>query len=232
MNSPVEVRPTVRAIHNSGVTILAPQRTPLEGVMAGPICNTSENHTYKVRRGINGNSINGNLINTPPNLPVVKHGEELKPFASFYEEADIRSHKMDENLFFQGSHQAAGISLLITGGFHTTQLTTLLKKKSVPYIVVSPKLTNITDDSGSTYLAEFSREKTPLEKLFLRDRLFVIPANVLGASSNPEAGPLNVEMKAGSVALKDGEIQKGGEVVEVKEQGQVVKMKVSDEVVP
>jgi hypothetical protein len=54
--------------------------------------------------------------------------------------------------------------------------------------VVSPKLTKVSDKPGSAYLAEFSREKTPLEKLFSGTKLFVLPkAQNIGAVPSAEA---------------------------------------------
>ncbi|MCG3205383.1 MAG: hypothetical protein KCHDKBKB_02103 [Elusimicrobia bacterium] len=142
--------------------------------------------------------------------PLGKNGEELEPrlknFERFYEQADLRSHKMIENLLAQipnskseilnpneGSNQKSqfpninelgfrisnlGIpkpKVLVVGGFHTELLTALFKEKKIPYIVVSPKITKIEDESGVSYLSVFSREKTPLEKIFEGPKLFVNP---------------------------------------------------------
>jgi membrane protease YdiL (CAAX protease family) len=90
----------------------------------------------------------GRLGGAPPNLPTGRRGEE--------------------------SHAA----VLVVGGFHTPHITDLLKKQNIPYIVVSPKITKIDNDAGSSYLTVFEREKTPLDKLLAQEKLFINPETV------------------------------------------------------
>ncbi len=104
--------------------------------------------------------------------PVLK--TSLGDFERFYVEADIRSKKMVENLF---ADKKSGPVALVMGGFHTVQVTRILREQNVPYVVVSPKLSKVSDESGSAYLSEFSRDKTPLEKLFTGSKLFVLPVS-------------------------------------------------------
>ncbi|MFN0117746.1 MAG: hypothetical protein ACKVQC_05555 [Elusimicrobiota bacterium] len=125
-------------------------------------------------------------------------GGILTPFEKFYEEADIRSAKMLENLNsksqspnnkqfpkFKNKNEIKNLNfdawdlkfpkptVLVVGGFHTQEIKELLKKQKTPYVVISPKLTKIDEGSGSAYLSVFSREKTPLDRLFAGEKLFL-----------------------------------------------------------
>jgi len=96
----------------------------------------------------------------------------LNPFKEFYKQADIRSKKMVKSLLDQ---KAEGTRVLVTGGFHTPDVTHLLKKQNVSFIVVSPKISKVDTSSGSSYLSVFARETTPLDQLFEGQKLFINP---------------------------------------------------------
>jgi len=120
-------------------------------------------------------------------LPIsAKSRSELTVFENFYKEADIRSEKMVASLIvgFNDQRLNRSASVLIAGGFHTPQLTHLLKEKGLSYAVVQPKITTLAGGSGMEYLSIFTREKTPLDKLFEGEKLFLGP-DVL-ATGRPE----------------------------------------------
>jgi hypothetical protein len=97
----------------------------------------------------------------------------LKQFQDFYAQADIRSDMMTKN-FLSEIKPAPGIAAgLVVGGFHTPRITQLLREQNIPYVVVSPKLTKLDGADGSAYLTAFAREKTPLERLFQKEKLFL-----------------------------------------------------------
>jgi len=96
----------------------------------------------------------------------------LKAFENFYEQADIRSHKMVENLMGQTTQEN---KILVLGGFHTPLVSKILRQQKVSFVVVSPKITKVERESGSSYLSVFSREKTPLDQLFSGNKLFLKP---------------------------------------------------------
>ncbi|MFN0117728.1 MAG: SNF2-related protein [Elusimicrobiota bacterium] len=152
-------------------------------------------------------SSSSHLTPHPNPLPKRERGLELAPFEQFYREADIRSEKMVFNLLskieilndksqnsnnIQKSNAKKINSLefdiwnlkipkpkvLVVGGFHTPHVTKLLRENNVPYIVVSPKISKVETEKGSEYLTVFSREKTPLDKLFKAEKLFVNPTTV------------------------------------------------------
>ncbi len=62
------------------------------------------------------------------------------------------------------------IALMVTGGFHTDGVTEILRGKQIAYAVLMPRLGKIEGD-GTEYLDFFTRDKTPLEKLFSGDRI-------------------------------------------------------------
>ncbi|MCB4757182.1 MAG: hypothetical protein LHV69_09195 [Elusimicrobia bacterium] len=132
--------------------------------------------------------------------PGFRRNDGLSRFEDFYREAEIRSRQMVDNLL----HAAARVpgtdetAVLITGGFHTPDLTRLLQARGISYAVVSPKLTHVETDQGSAYLSVFSREKSPLERLFAGEKLFVYPAaQHIGV---PDGGPNNL-FRSASQAL-------------------------------
>lgn len=99
----------------------------------------------------------------------------LAPYEAFYHEAEIRSEKMVDKLV---NHPIDGNRVLVTGGFHTPEIAQLLKEQERSYIVVTPKITKIENEEGTSYLSVFAREKTPLERLFVGEKLFVSPTSV------------------------------------------------------
>jgi hypothetical protein len=130
----------------------------------------------------------GRLGGAPPYLPTGRRGEELIQ---------------------------APASVLVVGGFHTPHITALLKKQNTPYIVVSPKITKIDTDAGSSYLTVFEREKTPLDKLMAQEKLFINPTNQTPQRGNGltpmimGALLLGGAMAAGMVGIEPGVFQLG-----------------------
>ncbi|MCB4756125.1 MAG: AAA family ATPase [Elusimicrobia bacterium] len=102
-------------------------------------------------------------------------GIDLRPFESFYIEAEARDQVMARSVLEQIPKGRAGVSVLVTGGFHSKGLYTQLKKAGVTVISFVPKLTKVETSEGSAYLSVFAQEKTPLEKLVEGERLFLAP---------------------------------------------------------
>ena len=48
-----------------------------------------------------------------------------------------------------------------------------LRARGVPYVVLAPRITKVDGDAGSAYLSVFAREKTPLDRLFAGEKLFL-----------------------------------------------------------
>lgn len=117
------------------------------------------------------------------NVPVA-NGVDLSSFESFYSEADARSHTMVNTLVERPAPSGAG-KVIVAGGFHTAMMSRLLREKNIRYAVVSPKITKV-DGSPSVYLSVFDREKTPLDRLFAGEKLFLNSAHLaIGNPSEP-----------------------------------------------
>jgi len=128
-------------------------------------------------------------------------GLDLASFEDFFHRADARDHAMTENLLkalAAGKSHAArsyepgrrssgvarfhkrrtapgGVAVLVAGGFHSAGIETLLRSRAprAAVVTLSPKFTVAELDGGSTYLSVFNQEKTPLQKLFEGEKLFV-----------------------------------------------------------
>jgi len=73
----------------------------------------------------------------------------------------------------QGSINIAKSVLLVTGGFHSQGMTQQLIHSGATVINYVPKLTSVSAENSSAYLSVFDQEKTPLEKLFEGQKLFL-----------------------------------------------------------
>lgn len=103
---------------------------------------------------------------------------ELAGFESFYREADARDHSMADNLLKKLVPQEDGhppIAVLVTGGYHAKGMADQLVRQGVTVISYVPKISKVETGQGTAYLSVFTQEKTPLEKLFVGERLFLSP---------------------------------------------------------
>ncbi|MCG3204982.1 MAG: hypothetical protein KCHDKBKB_01699 [Elusimicrobia bacterium] len=113
-------------------------------------------------------------------------------FEVFYEEAEIRDEKMARNILQSLSviyssprrtggrspkatrrGELGGVSLLVAGGFHSAGLTQRLVHAGHTVIDFVPKVTKVDREAGPAYLTPFAQEKTPLDKLFEGQKLFL-----------------------------------------------------------
>lgn len=99
--------------------------------------------------------------------------ESLSDFESFYREAEARDHAIASNLLKSLPTKGAGV--LVTGGYHAQGIADLLTQQGVTVLSFVPKIDHVDAAQGSGYLSVFSQEKTPLEKMFVGDRLFLAP---------------------------------------------------------
>jgi len=118
-------------------------------------------------------------METPPNLPIVRHGEEFSSFEKFYAEAEARDRVMAVNLENAMADSQAKVAVLVTGGFHSDGMTSQLQAKGMSIISVVPTISKIDDEKGSAYLSVFTQEKTPLDKLFSGEKLFLAEAPLI-----------------------------------------------------
>ncbi|MBV9080750.1 MAG: hypothetical protein JO102_06490, partial [Elusimicrobia bacterium] len=121
---------------------------------------------------------------------------DLKPFEDFYREAHVRSDRMTANVASaMSSSDKSKVAVLVVGGFHAPDMASRLHELGASVAVVSPKLTKI-DGEATAYLSIFSRERTPLEKLFAGEKLYVYPAQVNLAATGARTAAPNAEFAA------------------------------------
>ncbi len=98
-------------------------------------------------------------------------GFPLDLFESFYKDAEARNEHFVKHLFAKMKESGQRSAVLVAGGFHTEGVRSLLKKRGISHVVVTPSLT--TFDKDDNYLDVFVRAHTPLEKLMLGEKLFI-----------------------------------------------------------
>ncbi|OVE75272.1 hypothetical protein BVX98_07980 [bacterium F11] len=108
----------------------------------------------------------------------------------FYRLAEARDNAMTENLIeAMGTHNAK-VAILVTGGFHSSGILNQLRTKNQEpaspaggprTFIFTPKITKLNSSSGTSPLSVFSQEKTPLDKLFAGEKLFLADL-AMGAS--------------------------------------------------
>src|SRR5690349_23970380 len=96
-------------------------------------------------------------------------------FEDFYREAEARDNAMSMNLLKTMEEKKVSVAVLITGGFHSSGIDAQLNDKGFTSVAFVPKITKVDDLNGSAYLSVFTQEKTPLDKLFAGEKLFVNP---------------------------------------------------------
>ncbi|MCG3205309.1 MAG: hypothetical protein KCHDKBKB_02028 [Elusimicrobia bacterium] len=118
-------------------------------------------------------------------------------FEVFYREAEIRDEKMAKNLLKRilgteyldlGNNneinrgrnpgtkyqvQSTSVVVLVTGGFHSQGIDERLVKAGHTVLTFVPKITQIERGHNSAYLSVFTQQKTPLDKLFAGQKLFL-----------------------------------------------------------
>jgi hypothetical protein len=109
----------------------------------------------------------------------VSNKNDLASFESFYREAESRDTAMAKNLLTaldlesKSGSATPPIALLVTGGFHANGMAQQLTEKGATVISYVPKIEKVDTAQGSAYLSIFTQEKTPLEKLFQGEKLFL-----------------------------------------------------------
>lgn len=125
---------------------------------------------------------------------------EWAPFEAFYREAHIRDGAMADNLLKALEAGHGTTALLVTGGYHAEGIADRLTSQGVTVLSYVPKIDKVDTAQGSAYLSVFSQEKTPLEKLFAGEKLFL--------GHNPAGG--TAETATLAVALVSTENQRMG----------------------
>lgn len=88
--------------------------------------------------------------------------ESMSKLEDFYSIAIKRDKALVDNTIRAMKEEAAQVSALVTGGFHSEGITKLLEKQGISYIVVCP---NITKDVETPYIKILTNQRTPLEEI-------------------------------------------------------------------
>lgn len=104
----------------------------------------------------------------------------LSTFEDFYRAAETRDELMARNVLAAMDARGAKTAVLVTGGFHDKGLNRHFLAGRAAVIPFVPRLTKLDGPSGPESLSIFTREKTPLEKMFEGQALFLAqpPANL------------------------------------------------------
>jgi hypothetical protein len=105
----------------------------------------------------------------------------IPAWAKFYELADTRDSAFIEKTLAHMDKDNTDYAALITGGFHTKQLTRLLKEKKISYVVIAPKA---SVDGENPYFNLLQGGKTEIEQ-FLSSRQSTLA--LLKPTSDPSA---------------------------------------------
>ncbi len=117
-----------------------------------------------------------------PSIGKTWRGDNLIPFENFYREAEARDALMAENLLKAMKDTKAKTVVLVTGGFHSARINEILSRSGATTLTFVPRITRLrsseTNSGGpapDTVLSVFAQDKTPLEKLFGGEILFLAP---------------------------------------------------------
>ncbi len=124
--------------------------------------------------------------------------EILARFERFHRAAAARDAALVENFLSRVRAESGAerrsedhVAVLVAGGFHTEGITEILRGRKIAYAVLTPRLGKV-EGAGAEYLELFSRDRTPLEKLFSGERLTLAPqspfAETMGGDPLPSAG--------------------------------------------
>jgi hypothetical protein len=70
---------------------------------------------------------------------------------NFYRAVDARDEALTENIIKALRENQVPCALLVIGGFHTEGITARLKKKNISFVVLSPRVLELTEESADTY---------------------------------------------------------------------------------
>lgn len=121
---------------------------------------------------------------TPPDWRALRaEGAEQAPkgvdwatFTAFYQRADERDGAMARSLEKAVRAASAARVVLVTGGYHAAGVRAALGRAGISVIDFVPRVEAVDGPAGTAALSVFVREKSPLERLFQGDRLFLAPA--------------------------------------------------------
>ncbi|HNG44587.1 MAG TPA: hypothetical protein PLO76_02255, partial [Elusimicrobiota bacterium] len=125
----------------------------------------------------------------------------FRPFADFYREAEARDAAMTVKTLQAVRSKSARNPILVTGGFHAESMDRRLAEAGCVVVQAVPRLSRVDPAAGSSYLAVFAQERTPLEKLFAGEKRFLTPDPLEGERQMPFAVGAALESPEAARAL-------------------------------
>ncbi|NTV51480.1 MAG: hypothetical protein HGA76_00500 [Candidatus Firestonebacteria bacterium] len=114
-----------------------------------------------------------NGVSSTLDTGVVKLDEYLKLAGHFYEVADQRSEAFVQNILGQMNRHQQTLAVLITGGYHNQQVEAALKKQSVSFLTIKPRLTHTYDENP--YFSLLLNRRAPAEALLAQSQNMFAP---------------------------------------------------------
>lgn len=149
------------------------------------LCRTEEQR--KLFLASNRNQLEEKLVRlslTAPEWREYQGNDVSSPFERFYEAAEARNAALSSNLKKRLASSSSNVAVLVAGGFHADGLNKLLGDGSATLVTITPKLKNINATRDNSYLDVFTRDKTPLEKLFEAPKISLVkPIAIANAPS-------------------------------------------------
>lgn len=134
--------------------------------------------------------------------------DTLRVFERFYQAALARNDAMARHFEEKVASTKAPFAVLVAGGFHAPGLRDILTARGYSVLTVTPKMGDVKDVPN--YLDVFAANVTPLDRLFLGDKLFL--RYQLGAADRPfkdfhQAKAKLTEKYVALIALMTGEAE-------------------------
>ncbi|MBU2063244.1 MAG: hypothetical protein KKF93_02495, partial [Candidatus Omnitrophica bacterium] len=105
-------------------------------------------------------------------LPDISYLDVYMPaWADFYRVAGLRDEAMISNTLQAIAGSGSKIGAMVTGGFHTRELTRMMLERNLSYIVITPR---ITKNIPGPYFDRLTGKKSPLD-LFMEEMNAVVP---------------------------------------------------------
>lgn len=108
------------------------------------------------------------LLKSPP-----ADALELASFECFMKKPTPGTRPSPTNLLRSMDTSKATTAVLVTGGYHSPNVAERLRQAGVTVVSFTPRIEKLDTAQGSAYLSVFTQEKTPLEKLFKGEKLFL-----------------------------------------------------------
>jgi hypothetical protein len=132
----------------------------------------------------------------------------LAPFEDFYRLAQARNAVLAGNLKNKITSSSSKVVVLVAGGFHSDGVSRILANENMSLIMVSPKLTMTDRANKNDYLQIFTREKTPLEKLFEAPKISIVQTLATHPIGENPVAPVVEELSQKlPQAFRDGSVE-------------------------